>query len=80
MFGYDVLFQVSGLATCFIAVRTLMRFQTLMDSLDMSPEVTSLRKFLITLLTTKRLLLGVDSHVNLEVGRSEEFLLPIFNI
>ena len=41
VFGFDVLLQGCGLSKCFIAVRTLMRFQTLMDSLDVSPEVTS---------------------------------------
>ena len=54
------------MAECSIAVRTLMRPLTLLDSFDMMIEVTSLREFLITLLTTERLLLGVDSDVPLE--------------
>ena len=66
MLGLDVPLEVTGMAECLIAVRTLMRPLTLMDSFDMMIEVTSLREFLITLLTTERLLLGVDSDVPLE--------------
>ena len=71
MFGFDVILEGSGLAKCFIAVRTLIRPLTQMNSFNVSLEGTVLIELLITLLTTERLLLGVDSDVHLEVGRSE---------
>ena len=66
VFGLDVPLEAIGMAECLTAVMTLIGSFFLMDSFDMSLEVMSLRELPITLLTTERLLLGVDSDVPLE--------------
>ena len=42
VFGLDVPSEVTGIAKCLVAMRTLMRPFTKMDSFDMHPEVTGL--------------------------------------
>ena len=51
--------EVTGLAECFNAIRTLVRFHSQMDCVDMFLEVVLTREFLRTKLATERPLLGV---------------------
>ena len=67
MFCGDVPLEVTGLAECFIAVRTPVRSQSQMDCVDMSLKVLLLREFLRTKLATERPLLGVGSDMTFEI-------------
>ena len=77
MLGLDVLGEISIFAEGLIALRTLVRLLTKVDTFDMSLEVTILRKFLRTNLTAERLLLGVGSDVSLEFRGFGKYFLTI---
>ena len=67
--GLDVLGEISFFAEGLIALRTLVRLLTNVDTFDMSLEVTVKIEFLKTNLTTERLLTHVDnSDMSLEVS------------
>ena len=62
----DVALEVTGSAECFVAVRTLVRPHSQMDSVNMFLEVTGLAEFLRTKFATERLLLGMGPDVYLQ--------------
>ena len=66
VFGLDVLAEVTRIAECLVAMRTLVRPFATMDSFDMLLEVTSLREGARTLGTAEGFFLGVDSEVLFE--------------